>query len=355
MTKSHNSWWIYTGSGKQHRENKRRQLPVDRLPAPPSWRHYATTGQVERQPPLVTETRGATFQASDKVIELVNAALYLRRPLLITGKPGSGKSSLAYAVAYELNLGPVLLWPINSRSTLQEGQYRYDVIGRLYDADLEKRTVGANSQPDIGRYLRLGPLGTAMLPTRRPRVLLIDEIDKSDVDLPNDLLNIFEEGQFEIPELSRLPAGHAPVRIRPHDSVDDEDRVEIAGGRVRCHAFPFVVLTSNGEREFPPAFLRRCLRLHVELPTTAEALGRIVAAHFQGIPDVLKRVEELIAEFLQQQEKSTDSGVPGMGEGNLATDQLLNAVYFAVQGVDPLARETLKDALLGALSSEIST
>src|SRR3954468_7439864 len=117
MTKKPDHWWIYTGNGKQHQQNKQGKLPIDRLPAPPSWRHYATTEPVARQRPLVTETRGATFKANATVKELVNAALYLRRPLLVTGKPGSGKSSLAYAVAYELNLGPVLLWPINSRST----------------------------------------------------------------------------------------------------------------------------------------------------------------------------------------------------------------------------------------------
>ena len=127
---------------------------------------------------------------------MVNTALFLRRPLLITGKPGSGKSTLAHSVAYELNLGPVLRWPITTRSTLQDGLYRYDAIARLHEASLRGGT------PKIGPFVQLGPLGTAMVPTRWPRVLLIDEIDKSDIDLPNDLLNIFEEGEFEIPELA---------------------------------------------------------------------------------------------------------------------------------------------------------
>ena len=115
----------------------------------------------------------------------------------------------------------------------------------------------ASAADDIGRHVRLGPLGTALLPYEKPRVLLIDEIDKSDFDLPNDLLNVFEEGEFEIEELTRLPdeTGAVPVM-----TSDPDAHVEVHRGRVRCRAFPFVVLTSNGEREFPPAFLRRCLR-----------------------------------------------------------------------------------------------
>src|SRR5262249_24910117 len=137
------------------------------------------------------QERGANYKASDNERELVNAAMVLRRPLLMTGKPGNGKSTLAYAVAWELNLGPVLRWPITTRATLQEALYRYDAVERLRDASM----AGAGSAPQIGDYIRLGPLGTALIPAQRPRVLLIDEIDKSDIDLPNDLLNVLEEGE----------------------------------------------------------------------------------------------------------------------------------------------------------------
>jgi MoxR-like ATPase len=138
----------------------------------------------------------------------------LRRPLLVTGPPGSGKSSLAYAVARELRLGPVLRWNITSRATLHDGLYQYDPLSRLYAAG---RAAAREVPPDdelptdggLQDHLRLGPLGTALLPYGRPRALLIDEIDKCDLDLPNDLLNILEEGQYEIPELVRA-ARHTP-------------------------------------------------------------------------------------------------------------------------------------------------
>jgi MoxR-like ATPase len=250
------TWKIYQGTNMPHDE-------IHRLPPPPPWRDFRR----------LSETRGTTFQASEREVELVNAALYLRRPLLVTGPPGTGKSSLAHAVANELQLGTVLRWSINSRSTLAEGLYHYDALARLRDANLEQyersRSGGGalpDREQDIGRYLRLGPLGTALLPIPRPRVLLIDEIDKSDIDLPNDLLHVFEEGAFEIPELVRIADKQPQVAVLPSDGEREEDKVMLTGGKVCCEAFPFVVLTSNGERELPPAFLRRCLRLDLAVP-----------------------------------------------------------------------------------------
>jgi MoxR-like ATPase len=313
------TWGVYKGTNEPHDG-------IAHLPQPPGWRSFA-----ERAARL-----GNTFQASPEEIELVNAALYLRRPLLITGKPGIGKSSLAYAVANELKLGPVLRWPITTRSTLNEGLYSYDAIGRLQEANLLKHSA-PEATPDIGRYLRLGPLGSALLPNPTPRVLLVDEIDKSDIDLPNDLLHIFEEGYFVIPELARLPAEQREVTV-----LDWNDQsVSISGGRVECTSFPFVIFTSNGEREFPPAFLRRCLRLTMHPPDKAK-LVEIIKAHLaeHNEADLLALAEPLIDDFLRRR-----------ADAALATDQLLNAVYLATENVDPRGSKTLHEALLRSLTS----
>ncbi|MET9461241.1 MoxR family ATPase [Streptomyces canus] len=329
-------WWIFRGENQPHDG-------IRRLPPPQRWRAFdggpPGDGELPEWSPLDLE-RASFYQADPQVLDLVNAALYLRRPLLVTGKPGVGKSTLALAVAYELGLGPVLRWPITSRTTLQDGLYAYDAIRRLHDvttaqADDRKRAEagnGAGGESDIGRYITLGPLGTALLPRELPRVLLVDEIDKSDIDLPNDLLDVFEEGEFSIPELARAArADRAEVQVA---TADHGGEVTVREGRVRCSAFPFVVLTSNQEREFPSAFLRRCVPLQI-LPPGPEELMRIVQARLDDEVDA--QAADMVAEFVRLRDS-----------GDLATDHLLNALYLTFHAAraggdrEELARRLLR-------------
>ncbi|MEU2981877.1 AAA family ATPase [Streptomyces hirsutus] len=304
----------YTGTGSVPEQPQT-------LPPPPPWR--AQTGKADAADAVPSPSPASTYQADPGLVDAVNAALHLRRPLLLTGPAGSGKSSVIEQISAEVGLGSVLRWHITSRSNLTDALYRYDALGRIHAYNLRAtgrpaasrnglaaRRATRAARDDIGDFVQLGPLGTALVPGCLPRALLIDEIDKSDLDLPSDLLDVLERGRFEIPELARHSRRHVTVR-----TVDPGVRHEVEEGLVVCEEFPVIVLTSNGERDFPAPFLRRCVRF--DMPAlTVPALTSIVEAHLEKVEE--DTTHTLVSAFVDRLNR---------GE-NLAVDQLLSAVHL---------------------------
>ena len=297
-------WKVFRGSND-----------IKTLPKAPSWRGNS-------------QATHKAFEPTGEEIDLVNTALYLRRPLLITGKPGTGKSALAKLVAQELGLGDVLSWHITTQSTLKDALYSYDAVARLHDASMSK-----DKEENIGKYITLGAIGTAFVHSNSTdskkskreniRVILIDEIDKSDIDLPNNLLHVLEENQFKIPELERSVTEKHEVKTL------DGKSAEVIKGNIEADidSFPLIVMTSNGEREFPPAFLRRCIHLYMEPRIDALELKMIIKKHNIELTDTeLKTLEEIIEEFSKK----------GKNKEYLAIDQLLNSIFLKLKGVDIL-------------------
>ena len=190
----------------------------------------------------------ADYVATDDLKTAVNAAIVLERPLLVKGEPGTGKTVLAREIA--LGLGaPIIEWHIKSTTKAQQGLYEYDAVARLRDSQL-----GDTRVHDIANYIRRGKLWEAFTAPERP-VLLIDEIDKADIEFPNDLLQELDRMEFFVYETGKI---------------------------VKAERRPIVIITSNNEKELPDAFLRRCFFHYIKFPD-AETMQAIVDVHFPGI------------------------------------------------------------------------
>jgi len=202
----------------------------------------------------------STYILSDALKEIVNAAIVLQRPLLLKGEPGTGKTELAQVIAADLNLR-LIRWYIKSTSKASEGLYVYDTVQRLNDSRFHDKDVS-----DIRQYIKLGKLGEA-LRSEDQVVLLIDEIDKADLEFPNDLLFELDQMSFDIVETGEtFKAKHRPI----------------------------VVTTSNSEKELPDAFLRRCLFHYIEFPDPA-MMEKIAKVHFPDLRHNL--LSQIIARF----------------------------------------------------------
>lgn len=192
------------------------------------------------------------YVASQELLEAVNIAMVLQKPLLIKGEPGTGKTVLAEAVSKALNMD-LHIWNIKSTTKAQDGLYVYDVVQRLYDSQFGGATVD-----DVEKYVKLGKLGESFTKDEQC-LLLIDEIDKADIEFPNDLLWELDRMEFHIPETGRtVTAKHRPV----------------------------VIITSNAEKELPDAFLRRCVFHYISFPDR-DLMADIIKVHF---PDLEKNM-----------------------------------------------------------------
>lgn len=200
------------------------------------------------------------YVASEELMRAVNIAIALEKPLLIKGEPGTGKTMLAQSVAKALDK-ELIIWNIKSTTKAQDGLYVYDVVQRLYDSQF-----GTDGVDDIKKYVKLGKLGDAFS-SEKQVILLIDEIDKADLEFPNDLLWELDKMEFYIPE---------------------------TGETVKAKKRPIVIITSNAEKELPDAFLRRCIFHYIEFPNE-ELMKEIIKVHFPDLEDNI--IKQTIAAF----------------------------------------------------------
>ena len=195
-----------------------------------------------------------SYVASEELLRAANIAMVLQKPLLIKGEPGTGKTMLAEAISQALGK-KLIIWNIKSTTKAQDGLYVYDVVQRLYDSQF-----GGQGVDDIEKYVKLGKLGEAFTDDEQV-ILLIDEIDKADLEFPNDLLWELDQMEFYIPETRET---------------------------IRAKKRPIVIITSNAEKELPDAFLRRCIFHYIDFPDQ-EQMERILHVHFDHLEEELLR------------------------------------------------------------------
>ena len=236
------------------------------------------------------------YVATDDLMMAVNAAVTLERPLLIKGEPGTGKTMLAIEVARALDR-PLLQWHVKSTSKAQQGLYEYDAVSRLRDSQL-----GDGRVHDIGNYIVRGPLWDAF-DCDRQTVLLIDEVDKADIEFPNDLLRELDRMEFYVYETQQI---------------------------VRAKHRPVIIITSNNEKELPDAFLRRCFFHYIRFPDK-ETMQRIVDVHFPNLKKSLLR--EALEVFFEIRE------VPGLKK-KPSTSELLD--WLKLLMAEDISPETLR-------------
>jgi MoxR-like ATPase len=239
----------------------------------------------------------AGYVATDDLRTAVNAAIALERPLLVKGEPGTGKTVLAREIAAAIG-APIIEWHIKSTTKAQQGLYEYDAVARLRDSQLGDKRVH-----DIANYIRRGKLWEAFTAEQRP-VLLIDEIDKADIEFPNDLLQELDRMEFFVYE---------------------------TGETVKADRRPVVIITSNNEKELPDAFLRRCFFHYIKFPDP-ETMQAIVDVHFPGIKQRL--VSEALTIFFELRE------VPGLKK-KPSTSELLDWLKLLLN--EDISPETLRE------------